>query len=117
MLAASLACAAAVLAVSGGRAPVAVLAGMAAPLAAALVSWVLVRRTHERAPARVSGLLVKLFAVKLVLFGGYFVAVVPPLREDIEVLVGCFTAEYVLLHVIEALYLRRLFVGTAGRPV
>ena len=119
MAVASAACLAAVLVVTRAAAPGAVVAGMAAPLVAAVVTWLLVERTHRRAPARVSGLMIKLFGAKLVLIGGYVAAAVMLLDGGAISFVVSFVAHYLLLHVMEAFYLRRLLLGgpVADRPV
>jgi hypothetical protein len=113
MAGASVACSAALLLMyraPGGRG--AVLLGMAGPLAAAVSAWLLVARTHRRAPAQVAALMIKLFAAKLVLFGAYVAAVVMRLEPgNVVAFVVSFTAHYILLHLMEALYLRRLFAG------
>jgi hypothetical protein len=113
MAAASVACLAAVLVATGAAAPVAVIAGMAAPLAAAIVTWLLVERTHRRAPAGVSGVMIKLFGAKLVLIGAYVAAVVTMLDAGVVPFVVSFVAHYLLLHVMEAVSLRRLLLGGA----
>lgn len=119
MVVAAMACLAAVLVLTRAVAPVAVVAGMAGPLAAAVISWVLVQRTHRRAPTRVSGLMIKLFGAKLVVIGGYVAAAVVLLGGAAISFVVSFVAHYLLLHVMEAFYLRRLLLGgpVADRPV
>jgi len=89
----------------------AVALGMLGPLAAALVTWFIVERTHARAPAQVSGVMIKLFGAKLVLFAAYVAAVVLLLASGNTAFVVSFTCHYILLHVMEAWYLRRLFAG------
>lgn len=89
----------------------AVLLGMLGPLAAAVGTWTIVERTHARAPERVSGVMIKLFGAKLVLFAAYVAAVVLLLASGNVAFVVSFTCHYILLHVMEAVYLRRLFAG------
>jgi hypothetical protein len=114
MALASLVCAAAVSLFVGAGAERAVLLGMLGPFAVAAGSWAIVQRTHERAPARVSGLMIKLFAAKMLLVGGYVAAVVLLFPAGRIPFVASFTAEYALLHLMEAWYLRRLFLGDAA---
>ena len=109
MAAASLACGAGLLLVVGPGEYRAVALGTLGPLAAALGTWIAVKGTHDRTPERVSGLMVKLFGAKLVLFAAYIAAVVLLLDAGNIAFVASFTCQYVLLHVTEALYLRRLF--------
>lgn len=113
MAGASVACSAAlVLMLPGEDGRGAVLVGMAGPLAAAASTWVLVVRVHQRAPDQVSAVMIKLFAAKLVLFGAYVAVAVTQLSAgDVVPFVVSFTCHYILLHLMEALYLRRLFAG------
>jgi len=53
--------------------------------------------------------MIKLFAVKLLFFGAYVTAVVMSLPAGKTVFVASFVSQYILLHVMEAIYLRRLF--------
>jgi hypothetical protein len=113
MAGASLVCSAAlfmVLPVGEGRG--AVLVGMAGPLAVAVSTWMLVTRLYQRAPDRVSALMIKLFAAKLMLFGVFVAVAVMSLSPgNVVPFVVSFTCHYILLHLMEAFYLRRLFAG------
>lgn len=111
---ASLLCAAVSLAVAGLDARWAVLLGMAGPLAVAAGSWVIVQRAQARDPSRVAGLMIKLFAGKMIAVGGYVAVVIVLLPARPVAFVASFTAQYALLHMMEAWYLRRLFLGNAG---
>jgi hypothetical protein len=114
MAAASVACWALVSFLAGGTNRSAVFLGMLGPLMAAVASWAIVERVHARAPERVSGVMIRLFGAKVVLFGAYVAAVVMLIPTAIVAFAVSFTAQYVLLHVMEAFYLRRLFSG--GTP-
>ncbi len=109
MAAASVVCWLVLLAVVGLQNAVAALVGAAGPLLGALGTWRIVERTHVRAPERTSGVMIKLFAAKMLLFGAYVVAVVLLLPDWTTVFVVSFTSQYILLHVMEAVFLRRLF--------
>lgn len=113
MAAAAVVCSAALMALTSGTGSrLAVLLGAAGPFAAAGASWMLVVRVHRRAPEQVSALMIKLFAAKLVLFGGYVALVVKVLEPgNVVAFVVSFTSHYILLHMMEALYFRRLFAG------
>lgn len=87
--------------------------GMVGPLAAAAATWVVLERTHARAPDRVSAALIKLFAAKLLFFGAYVGAVALLLPAGRIAFALSFTAQYVLLHGMEAWYLRRLLTGSS----
>lgn len=113
MTAASVVCGIVVWLVAGSDRVGDVVLGMVGPLAAAVGTWIVVERTHARAPERVSGVMVKLFGAKLVLFAAYLAAVVILLSAGHPAFVVSFTCQYVLLHAMEALYLRRLFAGDA----
>ena len=84
--------------------------GMLGPLASALVTWVLVVRTHRREREKVTGVLVAGFAMKLVFFGAYLAVMLRVLGLRVVPFAAAFVGYMVLLYVMEALFLRRLFV-------
>ncbi|HEY2433755.1 MAG TPA: hypothetical protein VGI12_13855 [Vicinamibacterales bacterium] len=84
--------------------------GMAAPLAGATVSWRAIERAHARAPERVTSVLIAGFFAKMVFFGLY-VGLLGALWLRPRVLVVAFAAYFLLLHAIEAGYLRKLLAG------
>ena len=82
--------------------------GMAGPLAAALISWILMLRQHERAPDGLTALLIKSFAAKMIFVAAYVsilikVNAVAPVPFAIS-----FTCYFIFLHVMEAIGLHRL---------
>ena len=81
--------------------------GMAAPLAGAALSWRAVERTHAVAPERVPGVLIAGFFTKMVIFGLY-VGLLGALWLRPEPFVVAFGASFLALHMIEAVYLRKL---------
>jgi len=81
--------------------------GMAAPLAGATVSWRMVERAHAHAPERVTSVLIAGFAAKMVFFGLY-VGLLGALWLRPKPLVVAFGASFLVLHMMEAGYLRRL---------
>jgi len=81
--------------------------GMAAPLAGAAVSWRAIERTHAHTPERVTSVLIAGFAVKALFFGLY-VGLLGALWLRPRPLVVAFAGYFLLLHVIEAGYLRKL---------
>ncbi len=110
MAVASTACWAVVSVLLEGNARGAVLLGTAGPLAVAASTWLMVVRTYQRTPDRVSGLMIKLLAAKMALFGAYVAAAVMLLPAGhVVAFVVSFTSQYILLHLMEAFYLRRLF--------
>jgi hypothetical protein len=82
---------------------------MAGPLAAAMVSWVVTARTERRAPDRMTAVMMTGMAARMVFFGAYVVALVRVAGlRPVPFVVG-FAAFFIGLHVIEALFLKRLF--------
>lgn len=82
--------------------------GLAAPLAAAICTNVAIARTHRRDPARLTGVMVRLFAGKFILFGGYIVLTMTVLSMEAAPFLLSFVAYFAVLHVVEAAHLRRL---------
>lgn len=115
MAASAIACSVLLGVASGPASVVAVVLGMAGPLIAAVGSWIIVERVHLRAPNQVSGTMIRLFGAKMLLFGAYAGASVLllPAGRGRTAFVVSFAAHYILLHMMEALYLRRLF---SARP-
>ena len=109
MASASAVCWAALSLASGSGSRAAIFFGLLGPLAVTLGTWIVLERTHQRAPDRVSAALITLFAVKLALFGAYVSAVMVLLPAARMAFAVSFTCHYILLHVMEAWYLRRLF--------
>lgn len=72
-------------------------------------------RVHRREPAGTSPAMIKLFAAKMVFFGVYVAGVVMLLRVPTRAFVVSFTSQYIMLHFMEAIFLRRLFAAGAGR--
>ena len=95
----------------GAQTGVAVFLGMLAPLAMTVGSWVAIERAHRRNPADVTRLMMAAFAGKMVFFGAYVVVVLRGLSVQPQPFVISFTAYFIGLYLVEALYLRRLFAG------
>ena len=94
-------------------APVAeVLSGMAGPLAAASVTWVLVQRTFQASPEQVTSVMLKSFAGKMLFFGVYVVMMLRGFALAATPFSVSFTAFFIAVYAMEALFLQRLFVGT-----
>jgi hypothetical protein len=102
-------------AVVGTRTGVDVLFGMLGPLAAVIVSWVLMERTHRRSPERSTAVMIAAFAGKMVFFGAYVTIMLEVLALRPVPFVASFTGHFIGLYGMEALYLRRLFEGGAAR--
>jgi hypothetical protein len=98
----------AITAVAGAANPEAGL-GMIGPLAAAGVTWVLAQRTYESHPERLTGVLIKALAGKMVFFGVYVIVMVRVLALRPIPFMASFIGYFIALYVMEALFLRRLF--------
>jgi hypothetical protein len=93
------------------QARIEVLCGMLGPLAMVIGSWVLMERAYRRNPERLTAVMVGAFAGKLVFFGAYVAVMLRVLSLRPRTFVASFTSYFVVLYLIEALYLRRLFAG------
>ena len=88
-----------------------VLLGIVAPLAVGSASWVLTERTYRRRPEALTRMMVAAFAAKIVFFGVYVAVMLSWVSLRHIPFVVSFTASFIVLHLIEALGLRRLFAG------
>jgi hypothetical protein len=88
--------------------------GMAGPLTSAVVTWQVLERTHVSAPERLTGVMITAFGVKVLLFALYVVVLLGALELRPKPFMLSFTGYYVGLHVVEAMFLRRLL--TDGMP-
>ena len=84
--------------------------GMCGPLVSAVVTCVLRERT---APERLGGVMMTAFAVKMLFFGAYVVAMLGMLNLEPRAFIVSFTCYYVALHLVEALLLKRQLAGTS----
>jgi hypothetical protein len=90
--------------------------GMLGPLVSAVVTWVVASRTFAADPARLTGVMIVGFAVKLLAFGIYVAVALRPLGLRPVPFMVSFTGFFIALHALEARFLRRLFAGVeAGR--
>jgi hypothetical protein len=105
----------AVIVVGGSAIVPELLFGMAAPLASAIVTWLVMARTQASAPERLTNVLISAFGIKMVLFGAYVVVMLGVLSMRPVPFIASFTSYYVALHLGEALLLKRL-VAAGGRP-
>jgi hypothetical protein len=85
-----------------------VLFGMLGPLAASLVTWGMVERVHAAAPERVMTVLMQAFAAKMLFFGAYVVVMVRVVGVRSVPFAVSFTAFFIGLYGMQALFLRRL---------
>lgn len=100
-------------AVLGTEAQTGVWYGMVGPLVIACTTWALVERTHRRKPAAVTSVLLAGFAAKAVFFAGYVVVVLRVLGAPLVPFAVGFSSYFIVLHLMEAMFLRRLLSGNA----
>jgi hypothetical protein len=85
--------------------------GMLGPLIVAVASWVLIRRVYERNPERLTSVMISAFAGKLVFFGAYVGLTIGVLGAQPVPFALSFAGYFIALHLIEALWLKRLFIS------
>ena len=105
-LAAASAASALALAVRFGRE---VWAGMLAPLVVVIVTWVMIERVYKAAPERLTSVMMAAFAGKLIFFGAYVGLAIGVLRLELLPFAASFAGYFIVLHAIEALWMKRLF--------
>jgi hypothetical protein len=109
MAAASVGSALAIAAAAGAGRAAAIVLGMAAPLAAAAVSWVVTERVYTQTPARLTGVMIAAFAAKMLFFGVYVAVMLKVVGVGATPFVVSFTGYFIALYLTEALLMRRLF--------
>ena len=88
-----------------------VLLGVLGPAIAACASWAILTRTHRMAPEESTRTMIMLFMGKAVAFGLYLAAILGlGLVSPVPFIVG-FSVSFVVLHVIQTVFLRRLFLS------
>ena len=85
--------------------------GMLAPLAVVAVTAVLTERVHRVNPDGLTSVMISAFAGKLVFFGAYVGLAIGVLGVQPVPFAASFAGYFIALHMIEALWLRRLFVS------
>ena len=99
----------AAMALLGTREGLEMFLGMLAPLAVVAGTWILTERTYRRSPERLTSLMVTAFAGKLVFFGAYVAVMLRVLLLRPVPFMVSFASYFIVLYVVEALSLRRLF--------
>ena len=89
------------------------LLGLLGPLVVAGVSWVLMERTYRYHPEKLTSLMIAGFVGKMAFFGAYVVVMLRVFSVRAVPFTASFTGSFIVLHITEALYLRRLFAGAA----
>jgi hypothetical protein len=86
--------------------------GMLAPLVVVSVTWVLTEQVYKTHPERLTSTMISAFAAKLVFFGAYVGVAIGVLDVDPVPFAASFAGYFIALHLVEALWLRRLFVSS-----
>ena len=89
--------------------------GMLAPLLVVSITWALIERVYTSAPERLTSVMMLAFAGKLVFFGAYVGLAIGVLRLNPVPFAVSFAGYFIALHMIEALWLKRLFDNVATR--
>jgi hypothetical protein len=95
--------------VAGARVNPEVLYGMLGPLAVGSVSWIVTERTYASGPGRLTGVLVTGMAIKAVFYGAYVIVMLRVLALRPLPFVVSFTGYFIVLHLMEAIFMRRMF--------
>jgi hypothetical protein len=111
MVAASVASWLAVTGALGHRVHPEILFGMLAPLAATGGTWIVTARTYRSNPERLTGVMIVGLAVKAVFFAVYVAVMLRGIDVRPRPFVLSFTAYFIALYGLEALFLKRLFAG------
>ena len=96
---------------TGSRLMPELLLGMAGPLVSAVATWLVLERTQSATPERLTGVMITAFGVKVLLFAAYVVVILAVLGMRPRPFMLSFTGYYVGLHIVEALFLRRLLAA------
>jgi hypothetical protein len=94
---------------AGARVNPEVMYGMLAPLVVGCVSWIVTARTYASSPGRLTGVLVKGLAIKAGFYGVYLIVGLRLLALRPIPFVVSFTSYFIILHLMEALFMRRMF--------
>jgi Kef-type K+ transport system membrane component KefB len=91
------------------------LLGMAGPLTSAVLTWQVLERTQSLTPERLTNVMITAFGVKVLLFAVYVVVILWALGLRPKPFMLSFTGYYVGLHIVEAMFLRRLLAMGGSR--
>lgn len=86
--------------------------GMFAPLIVVSATWVMTERVYRTHPERLTAVMISAFAGKLIFFGAYVGLAIGVLRVKPVPFALSLTGYFIVLHMIEALWLKRLFVSS-----
>jgi hypothetical protein len=109
MVALSVASCLALIGVAGGAFVTELVAAMAGPLVAVLVSWAWIVRTHRRNPARVMFVMLQSAIAKILFFCVYVIVMVRVLELQPTLFAMTFVGYFLALYATQAIMMRRLF--------
>ncbi|MCC7417627.1 MAG: hypothetical protein IT176_10840 [Acidobacteria bacterium] len=92
-----------------------ILLGMLGPLAIACGTWAVMVRAYRVNPQRLTAVMMGAFGVKLVLFGAYVAVMIRSAAVQPVPFVASFTAYFIGLYALEALFLKRLLAERHAR--
>ena len=89
--------------------------GMLAPLTVVSVTWLVTERVYRAHPENLTSVMMGAFAGKLLFFGAYVAVAIAVFEVRPVPFAVSFTAYFIGLNVVEALWLKRLFTDAATR--
>jgi len=89
----------------------AVLYGCLAPLVVVVISWFVMKRAYLANPAGLMPVLLAGMAIKVMFFAAYAVVMLRVLHLQPLPFIASFVLSFVVLHNIEAFFMRRLFTS------
>lgn len=89
--------------------------GMFAPLVVVSVTWLVTERMYRAHPESLTSVMMGAFAGKLLFFGAYVAVAIAVFGVRPVPFAASFTAYFIVLNVVEALWLKRLFTDVATR--
>ncbi len=95
-------------------APLEIFLGMLLPLLVGMSTLVLVERIYRREPAKLTPFMAGAFLGKMALYGVYVSLILGWYSLQPTPFIVSFSAYFVGLHIVEALYFRSLFKGGTG---
>ena len=97
--------------VAGDQVRIELFYGMLGPLLVAIATWVMAEWTYKRNPRALTGLMIAAFGGKLVFFGAYVAVMLRVVHLRPTPFAVSFSSYFIALHLVEALFLQRLFAG------
>ena len=89
--------------------------GMCAPLFVGIVTVVRVESIFQNSPEKLTAFMTKAFGGKMVLYGLYLGAIIAFSAFNERPFLVSFVVYFVVLHMLEALFIRSVFKGSKGR--